>query len=319
MSKPFSKIFPGLKRYKIGIGELDGRVVRQTLGDTFYVNPQAGDDSRDGNGWASALESMAEVFTRIKSGDRILVAGNVTEELTAPAQVFDVAIIGAANRPRHADDARDGIGARPTGATWRQAASHGASTPLLKLRRQGWHIENLLMVPPTDAGAIRLVRDADSGEDEQDASHAEIVGVRFAGTGSTEIGIEDDGGHFNVLVEGCTFHHLTDGIKTLNTAVAVPLAWEVLNNRFFLNAHAIRASAAQWLIKGNSFGSFSSAPNIDLSFIAGNDAAELANVVTGNLLSGAYNNTNYIEGAGNTDEWGGNFNVIAGGVTAAQP
>lgn len=319
MTLPFSKIFPGMKRYKIGIQELDGRVVQQRPGDTFYVCPQAGDDDRDGNGWASALASMAEAFERIKSGDRIMVAGNVTEELTAPAQAFDVSIVGAGNRPRHADDARDGLGARPMGATWRQATVHTASTPLLKLVRQGWHIENLLMVPPTDAGAVRLIRDGDSGADEQDASHAEFVGVRFAGTGSTEVAIEDSGGHFNVLIDDCTFHHLTDAIKTLNTAIAIPLAWEVRNSRFFLNVHAIRVSAAQWLLKGNSFGSFSSGPNIDLSFIVGDTAGELANVVTGNLLSGTFNNTNYIEGGGNTDEWGGNFNVLAGGVTNAQP
>jgi hypothetical protein len=42
------------------------------------------------------------------------------------------------------------------------------------------------------------------------------------------------------------------------------------------------------------------------------------NSVWGNQLGGAYNATLYVVGTSG-DQWGGNFNVLSGGVTAANP
>jgi len=282
----------------------------------WFVDPQHGSDSADGRDPRSPLATIAGALAKCVSGDKIYFVGNVREEITSSNLLEDISIIGMSNRPRHADHARDGIGNGAQGASWRQAASHGATTPLLIIRGQGWHLENFLMVPPSDAAAVKLERNALSGTSEYDASHFSAKGMRFVGGQS---GIEDSGGHFNVLLDDCIFQANTDGIKTLNTAVAIPLQWEIRNCHFSQNTHHIRVSAAYWDIHDNAFGKFTTT-GINLTFVAGNDAGELANLIWNNLLSGTYSAAGgYIEGGGNTDEWGGNYNVIAGGVTAAQP
>lgn len=282
----------------------------------WFVDPQNGSDDADGRDPRSPLATIAAALTNCHSGDNIYFCGNVREEITGSNLLEDISIIGVSNRPRHADHARDGIGTGAQGASWREAASHGATTPLLIIRGQGWHLENFLMVPPSDAAAVKLERNALSGTSEYDASHLTAKGMRFVGGQS---GIEDSGGHFNCLIEDCVFQGSTDGIKTLNTAVAVPLQWRIRNCHFSQNTHHIRVSAAYWNIHNNAFGKFTTT-GINLTFVAGNDAAELVNLIWNNLLSGTYSAAGgYTEGGGNTDEWGGNYNVISGGVTAAQP
>lgn len=281
----------------------------------WFVDPQHGSNQADGRDPRSPLSTIAGALAKCVSGDTIYFVGNVREEVVGSNLLEDISIIGMSNRPRHADHARDGIGNGAQGASWRQAASHGATTPLLEIRGQGWHLENFLMVPPSDAAAVKLKRNALSDVSEYDASHFSAKGVRFVGGQS---GIEDSGGHFNVLIEDCIFQANTDGIKTLDTAVAVPLQWEIRGCHFSQNTHHIRVSAAYWNIHHNAFGKFTTT-GLNLTFIAGNDAAELANLIWNNLLSGSYSSPSYVEGGGNTDEWGGNYNVISGGVTAAQP
>lgn len=285
------------------------------FGQGWYVDTVNGDDADKGKNFKSAFATMGAALAVVESGDTVYFVGNITEELSPSNLLEDVTIVGCSNRPRHADHARDGVGT-VSGASWREAAAHGTTTPLLTLRGQGWRLVNFLMVPPSDAAAVMLERNALSGSSEYDASHFSAHGTRFTGGQS---GIEDTGGQFNVSLRDCKFQALTDGIKTINTLVAVPKQWDIRDCEFVSNTHHIRVSGAYWSIRDNVFGKFTSAPSIDLSFIAGNDGIELVNVITRNLLSGTYNNTNYIQGAGTTDEWGGNLNVISGGVTAAQP
>jgi len=289
------------------------------LPNEWYVDAQFGSLTADGRDPTSPLKTVAGALAKAHSGDVIYLIGNFTEEAadlaTVSNRLFDISIIGLSNRPRHADNARDAIGT-VSGCSWRPPASPTAATPLLIIRGQGWLIENILFDCPVDAAAIKLERNALSGTAEYDASHLTVRNCRFA---SGQSGIEDSGGHYNVLIEDCIFHDLTDGIKTLDTAVAVPLRWTVRNNQFSQNTHHIRVSAAYWNIRDNAFGKFTTT-GINLTFVAGNDAAELANLIWNNLLSGTYSAAGgYIEGGGNTDEWGGNYNVISGGVTAAQP
>lgn len=284
--------------------------------NTFFVDPQTGSAGADGRDPRRPISTVAAAIAKAHAGDTIYLVGNITEEVTVGPELEDLSFIGVARRPRHADHSRDSLFSSNQGCSWRQAASHGATTPLLKLRAQGIYFENILFVPPSDAAAIYLDRNNLSGTSEFDPSHMWVKGCRFVGGQS---GIEDSGGCFNVRIEDCDFQQSTDGIKQLNSGTDVMTQWVLLDNRFELCTHAIRVSAKRWAIKGNIFGTFGSAPNIDLSFIAGNDALEVGNTLFLNQLAGTYNNTNYIEGAGNTDEWGGNGNVIAGGWTAAQP
>src|SRR4051812_35457516 len=78
-------------------------VNRLPRGTTYYVDTNSGVDTNNGKSWSSAFLTMAKAFSVLVSGDRIVFVGNVREQLTTPVQVFDVQIIGAGNRPRHAD------------------------------------------------------------------------------------------------------------------------------------------------------------------------------------------------------------------------
>lgn len=195
-------------------------------GAVYFVDANVA-ASGDGLTWGGAFKTMAEAFAVIASGDTIVFRGKIKEQLTTPVQVFDVTIRGAGNRPRHADSTPDG-GQNATN-TWAAPDAPAATTPLVKVLQQGWRFENILFAGPADAASIMLYRDAGAGDAERDASHAEIVGCRFA---SGQDGIEQYGGLYNVLVRDCSFHDLTGYVfKNGNVGVANPGAWQILNNR----------------------------------------------------------------------------------------
>lgn len=73
--------------------------------------------------------------------------------------------------------------------------------------------------------------------------------------------------------------------------------------------------AKESVFEHNSFPANGANQNADekLNLAAGND-----NMVTQNKLGGTYDNSGgYV--AGTNDDWGGNYNVLTGGVTAALP
>ena len=284
---------------------------------TWFVCPQDGNTGNDGRDRRRPLATIAGALAKCRPGDTVEFWGNVTEEITANNLLFDITIRGLANRPRHADAARDDIGLLPSGASWREAASHGASTSLLNIRAQGWKLENILFVPPSDAGAVQLNRNALSGASEFDASHAHFKNCRFAGG---QDGIRDSGGAFNVRVEDCIFQAQTvNGILTVDTAVAVPLMWDVRDCYFVDNANHIRVSASKWRIHNNIFGPIGSGVGITLVHVAGQGAG---NIVTKNYLSGDYDGE-YLGGTG--DEWAGNYSQdltsdeVGGAASALNP
>lgn len=286
-------------------------------GNDWFVDAQRGSDTADGRNPAAPMKTITAVLAKCFSGDTIYVVGNVTEEITASNLLEDISIIGVGNRPRHADKARD-FATYPTykgisGCSWRQAASHGATTPLLKIRGQGWHIENILFVPPSDAAAIYLDRNALSNVSEYDASHAEIVDCRFAG-GQNAIDVTDC---FNVHLKGNTFQDATAAaITSTGQGVAQPLMPLIEDNEFNNNDTHISVAYSRGTIKHNTFGKFTTL-SIDLT--DGGAGGGGNNVVWGNYLFGTYSAVGGYVVAAASDEWGGNFNVLTGGVTAADP
>ncbi len=184
--------------------------------------------SGDGLSWGNAFKTMAEAFAVIGSGDTIAFRGKIREQLTTPVQVFDVTVIGAGNRPRHAD-------ATPAGGelaanTWTIPLTGATDAPLCKAIQQGWRFINILFAGPTNDACIQLYRDGGAGDAERDASHAEFFGCRFA---SGQDGIEGIGMPYNVKIEGCSFHDLTGyAIKQGGVAIAAPHRWQIKRNRF---------------------------------------------------------------------------------------
>lgn len=296
---------------ELTIGPLTRRY--PTAPSEWFVDPQNGGSGADGRDPSSPLSTVAGALAKASSGDTIYVVGNITEEITGSNLLEDISIIGVANRPRHADHARDQLaGTTVSGASWRQAASHGATTPLLKIRGQGWHIENILFVPPSDAAAIFLDRNALSGVSEFDASHATIKGNRFAG-GQNAIDVTDC---FNVHIVGNTFQDATAAaIMSTGTGVAQPLMALIEGNEFNNNDKHISVAYSRATIKGNTFGVFTTL-SIDLT--DGGAGGGGNNVITLNYLFGTYAAADYVVAAA-SDEWGANMNSTTGGWTAADP
>lgn len=271
-----------------------------TPGNSWFVDTDYG-SNRDGKNWAGAFQTMAQAIAVAKSSDKIYFRGNVREQITPAINLFDVSIIGCGNRPRNSD-AVTGYMSK-TGATWKAPASPAATTPLIAVRNQGWKFVNILFNAPTDAAAVKLVRDAVADPNEQDASHAQFLGCRFVG-GS--IGIQDAGGHYNVLVDDCEFFNITDGtgyaINCSSTAVAAPLNWHIRNSRFRANDNHIVAAASGWYVYDNIFGPVTGTV-YKIDFTGG----VATNIVTDNFFSGTYSIAGGYKGAGAGDEWYGNW------------
>lgn len=280
-------------------------------GDVWYVDTLNGHASYGGRSWSDAFLTMSAALDAAQTYDTILVRGDVREELTASATKFDITIVGAGNRPRHANSGYAGA------AVWRPPASPTAATPLLKVRAQGWTFVNLLFDCPVDAAAIYLERNAIDGvaNGEYDPSHASFIGCRFD---SGLVGIQNVGGAGYVLVEDCRFYRLSGsgaaGIKCTSTATAVPLNWQIRNNSFIHNASHILSSMSYSEITGNFFGRFTATLSIDIDDQPSANQGEY-NIITGNYLSGSYAATAYPPGSNN--EWAGNQNVA--GITTADP
>jgi hypothetical protein len=271
-------------------------------GRVLFVDGNRGLDGNNGKSGGRAFLTMAQAMLNVASGDTIFVRGNITENITAPAGIFDVSIIGAGNRPRHADAHTGNNGY--SGATWKASVT---SDPLLILRQQGWRIENILFACPTTDAALDFIRDAASGDSERDSSHAIVRGCRFAG-GQDGIRITGTENVFNVLVEDCMFHDQTG--TSIVSSGGFAHRWQIRNNEFVANANHIDVGFTQATIRDNNFGKFTT-KSIDLTGGANN-------VVTRNHLSGTYSNVGGYT-AGTNDEWGGNFNSLSGGVTASDP
>ena len=274
-------------------------------GKVLYVDGNRGNANNDGSGPDYPLLTMAAAFAKLASGDTIMFRGNITENLTAPAGIFDVTIIGASNRPRHADAHTGNNGY--SGAVWKPSSS---STPNLIVQQQGWTLINILFDAPATAAAVQLLRDAGAGDAERDASHALIYGCRFA---SGQNGVEFKGGPNFVQIRECVFHDLTTAIvNTVGAGVGTNYVTVIADNDFHTNTNHIICPLNGSSIKDNIFGKFTTTA-INLSGFAG------SSTVSRNSLSGTYSNAGGYTASGAGDEWGGNYNSIAGGVTAADP
>jgi len=270
-------------------------------GRHWFVDGNRGLDGNRGRDRGNPLKTMGAALDRVGSGDEIHVRGNITENLTAPAGIFDVTITGAGNRPRHADADTGNNGY--SAATWKASVQ---TDPLLILRQQGWTIRNILFDCPTSDAALQFIRDAASGDSERDSSHTTIQGCRFA-SGATGILISGTENIFNVEIAGCIFNDLTDAIDSPG---AYAYRWDIHDNMFMANTNHIDCGFTQAVIRRNVFGKFTTM-SIDLTGGANN-------MVVDNDLSGTYDNGGgYI--AGTDDEWFGNRNSLTGGITADDP
>lgn len=286
-------------------------------GNDWFVDTYNGYTGAPGTSWDKALKTMAAALDKAETHDRIFFVGDIREEIDGSNLKFDISIIGC-GATHHPDQPGSGSTLYdPAGACWRPPSSPTATTPLIEVRGRGWKFFNILFDCPVDAAAIKLMRNASSGTDEYDSSHAWVVGCRFT---DGKVGIENSGGASFVKVLNNEFQRLTEsggaGIKCTSTSVAVPLNWVIKDNHFHNNASHILSSMSYSTIKGNTFGRFTATLSVDIYDQPSAGQGEY-NYIWGNALSGTYGATAYP--AGSNNEWGGNFNSLSGGVTAADP
>lgn len=299
---------PDVKQILLGLDSGLGPI----RGDVYYVDAVDGAAGNDGLSWSRPILTMATAFTKVKSGDTIVVVGKVKEQINAPVQVHDVTIIGAAPRTRHADTQPVDPSGRSHGATWTTPDSPTATTPLLLVRNQGWRFVNMLFDGPSDDACVELFADAGSGNDERDGSHASFINCKFA---NGQEGIKDTGGTHHVLVSGCEFNALTTAILTASTGVRVPSYWTVEDSIFVNNTNHIKVSMAYGAFRNNLLGKYTTSSLVTIQVSAQGEH----NMIFGNQFFGTYDISSGYSGAA-TDNWAGNYAAgVSGAVTASDP
>jgi len=281
-----------------------------TKGRAWFVDTAVG-TSGTGKSPKSAFSTMAQAFSNLQSGDIIYFVGKVTEQLVTPVQVFDVTIIGGGNRPRHADVTP--AGGNSAASQWGPPASGAISgQATVRVLQQGWRFFNILFtMESATAAGIELVRNAASGNSERDASHAHIVGCKFAGAG---IGIRSGvAGSFTELVNHAVIenNHFIDNTTAISDTIGTS-RWYILNNMFNVNTNHITAKLGSSIVKGNVFSNHTT-NSIVLTSGGGK------NIITGNYLSGTYTTGGGYVTSNANDEWAGNTNTLTGGITVADP
>lgn len=222
-------------------------------GKTWYVDtngPGVANNSEPlGTSWQSAFTTMGAAFALLSSGDTVEFVGNVNEQLTTPYGVTNVTIRGV-GRPRHADT--HPYHGEIAASTWKIGAL--GNNPLLIMRYPGWRLENFLVAAHASNYAFRLERTAEDGLTpslEQDASHAEFKGIRFASGGG---GISDTGGCFDVAVEDCIFQAITVAcILGVGNIGVGQLMWHIMRNHFNNFTNGVKIAGFECLIADNFF------------------------------------------------------------------
>lgn len=243
-------------------------------GLTWYVDANIA-ESGAGTDWSTSFKTMGEAFAVIGSGDTIRFRGKILEQLTTPAQVFDVTVIGEGNRPRHADSTP--AGGEEAANSWTEPVTEAETTPLVKVQQQGWRFENILFYGGDDNSCIQFFRDGGSGDDERDGSHGEVIGCRFA---SGYDGIEDSGGTSNVLIQDCAIASMTNyAIKhTTGAGIGNLLDWRIKDNDFYLNANWMGTWGSNGaIITGNSV--------MNTTTLLIDTSAGTRNVIVGNVFN----------------------------------
>jgi len=278
------------------------------VGRVWFVNANTvasrGPIGSDGNSGLSPLTPFATVaraFTFLKSYDIVVIDGVIREQVVSPANIYDITIIGAANTPRQSTSGGVATGG---GATWMPPTSPTASTPLLEVYSQGWTIANISFTPHTSSAGIRFTRSA--SVDTTDGSHFQVLNCLFGAQGGTsQIGIEDNGGSSFGLISGNRFIGLTGtAIKGLSTASNVPQGWRITGNRFNGNTNAIGLSLNESLVDNNYIRQAANDTNFKVNLVAVAGQGE-KNQVINNIFPDAAANVTIAKGykPGTSDVW----------------
>jgi len=291
------------------MGIIEGAIARGQSsllpGTVYYVDGTNGVDTNSGKSWSTAFLTIAAAVAAAVAGDIINIKGSFTEAVTIAIAKTGLSIIGA--------------GTGPNQATWTGAAD----AVCLTINATDCLIENIKFRPPaygsgTPAGILL-----------GGAGYTTIRKCRFQGkTGSWYAIYSPVCNSDNVTIEDCEFIYMNTatygtGILGVEAGGLSYSGWKVRRNVFNSCLKAMDFNGRVCEITDNIIMEYGINPagalaqllslGIDLS-----GTSSGGNVVTRNQLGGTYDATLYKVGASG-DQWAGNFNVLTGGVTAANP
>lgn len=219
----------------------------------IFVNALSGSNSKNGASWAGAFLTMTKALSVAEPGQTIFFVGKVAEQVTIPAGLANIRIVGAGNTPRHADTYP--LNGDVSSSSWANAASPSAGAPLINIKAPGVELVNFTIQGASTYPLVRLTNNGGSGAAEEDAGHAKFVGMKFQGPGT--YGIENAGGAGFVTIHDSLFLNFTGvsdkAIGSSSTSVANPLLWRIQGNRFTDNDNDIVLPLSRSLIYGNHF------------------------------------------------------------------
>lgn len=275
-----------------------------TFGNTYFVDSVSGSDAAAGTSLATAFKTITKAVTTAAAGDTIFLRGSFTEEVTVDKEGLRLI----------------GIGVSPRQTQW----TADADGVCLEIAAGSVLVQNIYFRPPAytaDRGACAIKLNG--------AAYARILGNRFQGkTGSQAAIYSPVANSDNVVIQGNDFQYLNTAtygaaIVGVEAGGLSYSAWQIVDNIFASCVTAINLCGRVCVVTGNSIAEAGINPagavatilslGIDLS---GTNSG--GNQVWGNQLGGTYNATLYKVGASG-DQWAGNYNVLTGGVTAANP
>lgn len=274
-----------------------GTPVGQTRGTIWYVDSVNGNAAYNGKTWQTAFATIGAAVTAASAGDTILLFGSFSEAVTC--STANIKFIGA--------------GAGPKEAIW--TAPTVAASFCLKPSANYITVENIYFKPVVYVSsgvpsAIRL-----SGSNWLTVKNCRFQGQTGSYTAiyspvadSDNVRILDNEFlYMNTATNGCAIQGVEAGGLSYS-------GWRIEGNVFASNLKHIDLNLRASLVKNNTFTEYGVAPagtitqlctkSIDLS-----GTSSGGNVVTGNVLGGAYTDTLYTEGAAG-DVWRGNFVAI---------
>lgn len=288
------------------------------IGTDFYVDATLGAAGNSGRSWGNAFSTMTLAMA---AANALATRGRFRIFVAPAGYTEDVATPVNANAPFGQLIAVNPTPGHSFGAAWLQAST--ALAPALSVRARGWLIDGLEIDALADAVCI----DLDGSVTARSAAGTLIRGCLLVGQNQGLSGVDfksNAQGNPHVTIESCGMYGFTSGstagrcITCTNSSQDQPRFVNVHWNWFGDSDNYIDyegKGSKESFYSNNSFPANGANQNADekLNLDGGND-----NMVWQNKFGDTYNKANgYVNGT--NDDWGGNYNVLTGGITAALP
>ena len=276
-------------------------------GNYWFVNSATGADGNAGTG-AQPFKTIARAVAVASAGDNILILGSFNEAVGVTKA--GITFMGA--------------GSTSNRSLW---TAPDTTAPCLTVTGAADVVVcGIRFRPPVSNAAISLV-----GASNQFT----LASSRIQGKTNSYTGILTDGGQANVRIVDNEFFYIntaaTNGHAILGSGYATsePTGWIIQRNKFHSNTYHIVCRQSRAVITDNVFSGIgltavpsAAAPSMGMDISGATVVAGGCNLVTNNLLGGAYSTALYVSGT--NDDWIGNYSTANGstciqGLTIAVP